>query len=124
MNAKQAKKLRWYARSQEVLMPPPVVNEKGVSSMLLVYEHPKTWTDRAGNEQTFINRTVQYNPRTSGKGLYKALKGKNARIRDSIERTRIVCQVRVAEVLAARQRAADAEMAKAQSGAVDVASPL
>lgn len=85
-------------------MPAPVVNEKGVSSLLLVYEHPKLWTDRKGEEHTFVNRTVQYNPRTSGKGLYKALKGKNARVKQSIEQTRILCQIRIAEVLAARQK--------------------
>ena len=95
------------------MMPPPVVNEKGVSSLLLVYEHPKLWTDPKGDEHTFVNRTVQYNPRTSGKGFYKALKGKNARIRNPIPQTRILCQVRIAEVLGARQRAEAEKLAAA-----------
>ena len=85
-------------------MPAPVVNEKGVSSLLLVYEHPQVYTDRHGVEQTFVNRTVQYNPRTSGKGLYKALKKKKAKVKQGIEQTRILCQIRIAEVLAARQQ--------------------
>ena len=105
-------------------MPPPQVDEKGVSSLLLVYEHPKLYTDVAGREQTFVNRTIQYNPRTSGKGFYKALKGKNARIRNPIEQTRILCQIRIAEVFAARQRAADAEVAASRAGAVDVDGTL
>ena len=45
---------------------------KGVSSLLLVYEHPKTWTDQKGNEHTFVNRTIQYNPRHLEKASTKS----------------------------------------------------
>ena len=102
MNQKMAKKLRWYARVQEAMMPDPVVNEKGVSSLLLVYEHPKLWKDGLGNEHTFTNRTLQYNPRTSGKGFYKVLKKQRARIKGSIPYCRYMCQKRIIELLAAR----------------------
>jgi hypothetical protein len=88
-------------------MPNPAVNEKGVSSLLLVYEYPKTYTDRVGDERTFTNRTLQYNPRTSGKGFYKVLKKKRARITGSISHCRLMCQTRIIELLTARSRGAD-----------------
>lgn len=103
-NQKMAKKLRWYARTQEALMPDPVVNSKGVSSLLLVYEYPKTYTDRVGDVRTFTNRTLQYNPRTSGKGFYKVLKKKRARISGTIPYVRFMCQKRIIELLAARSQ--------------------
>lgn len=102
MNAKKAKKLRWYARAQEAIMPAPVVNKEGVPSTLLVYNHPKIWKDRDGNEHTFVNRTVQYNPRTSGKGFYKALKGAGANIKGTLPYVRFMCQQRIIQCLAAK----------------------
>ena len=116
MNQKQCKKLRWYARTQEAMMPDPVVNEKGVSSLLLVYEHPKTYTDRVGDVRTFINRTLQYNPRTSGKGFYKVLKKKRARIKGSIPYVRYMCQRRIIELLAARSQGNSGAPADIQPG--------
>jgi hypothetical protein len=116
MNQKMAKKLRWYARTQEAMMPDPVVNEKGVSSLLLVYEHPRTYTDRVGDVRTFINRTLQYNPRTSGKGFYKVLKKKRARIKGSIPYVRYMCQRRIIELLAARSQGNSGAPADSQPG--------
>jgi hypothetical protein len=104
MNAKRCKKLRWYARAQEVLMPAPVVNEKGISSLLLVYPHRKVFKDPEGVEHEFFNHTIQYNPRTSGKGFYKALKGKRARVQGKLPFVRYMCQRRIIEVLSARQQ--------------------
>lgn len=115
-NQKMAKKLRWYARTQEAMMPDPVVNEKGVSSLLLVYEHPRTYTDRVGDVRTFINRTLQYNPRTSGKGFYKVLKKKRARIKGSIPYVRYMCQRRIIELLAARSQGNSGAPADIQPG--------
>jgi len=109
MNAKRCKKLRWYARVQEAMMPDPKIHpETGIPSTLLVYNHSKIYTDKYGNEHTFTNRTIQYNPRTSGKGFYKALKGKNANIRGSISFARYMCQQRIIQLLAARSGGAGA----------------
>lgn len=84
-------------------MPDPKIHPvTGIPSTLLVYDHPKTYTDKDGHEQTFHNRTIQYNPRTSGKGFYKALKGGRANIRGSIAFTRYMCQQRIVQLLAAR----------------------
>ncbi len=105
MSSRRFKKLRWYARVQEAMMPDPVVDERGVSSLLLVYEHPKTWVDREGKERVFVNRTIQYNPRTSGKGFYKVLKRKRARVRGSIPFVRHMCQARIAELLLVKKAA-------------------
>jgi hypothetical protein len=102
VNAKRAKKLRWYARTQEAMMPDPMINEAGIPSTLLVFNHPKVWKDAEGVEHTFTNRTIQYNPRTSGKGFYKALKGGNANIRGTIPYVRFMCQQRIVRLLAAR----------------------
>lgn len=102
MNAKMAKKLRWYARAQEMAMPDIMVNSKGIPSTLLVYEHKKVFKDAEGNERDFTNITIQYNPRTSGKGFYRVLKKKRARIKGSIEQCRTICAIRCTELLAAR----------------------
>jgi|SRR5882672_1751276 len=118
MNSKRAKKLRWYARVQEAMMPDQVISPQGIPSTLLVYNHPRKWKDQLGNEHTFVNRTIQYNPRTSGKGFYKALKGKNANIRGSIAFVRYMCQKRIIELLAARNnRVAPADVVPEQQPA-------
>jgi hypothetical protein len=104
-------------------MPEPKINEKGIPSTLLIYDHPKIWKDRQGNEHTFVNRTLQYNPRTSGKGFYKALKGKRARIAGSIPYVRYMCQRRIIEVLSARQQrdaAVDAVQGLPEPGPVEL----
>lgn len=106
MNGKQAKKLRWYARVTESMMPDPVVNEKGVSSLLLVYEYPRTAKRRDGSFQQVVRRTIQYNPRTSGKGFYKALKGKRARVRGTVPFVRYMCQQRIIQMLTAKREGA------------------
>lgn len=86
-------------------MPDPKIHpETGIPSTLLVYNHPKVWKDMHGTEHTFTNRTIQYNPRTSGKGFYKALKGKRANIRGSLSFVRYMCQQRIIEMLGQRGR--------------------
>lgn len=83
-------------------MPNPVINKEGIPSTLLVYNHPRSWVDKDGQTQVFTNRTIQYNPRTSGKGFYKALKGAKANIKGSIPYVRFMCQQRIIQILAAK----------------------
>lgn len=118
MNAKTAKKLRWYARVQEMHMPDPVVNSDGVSSLLLIYHRRKFSNGDPASQ------TIQYNPRTSGKGFYRVLKKKRATLRGSIAWTRFMCQRRIVELLGAR-RARDSAVsagAAAQHLEVDMGS--
>src|SRR5208282_6798891 len=130
MNAKQAKKLRWFARAQEAGMPDPMINKEGIPSTLLVYNHPKTFKDRSGNEHTFVNRTIQYNPRTSGKGYYRALKAAGLKLRGTLPRVRQTCQYRAIRALTEKQQRAgdsarpDAEaLAMAAAGMVQQGAP-
>lgn len=89
-------------------MPDVMVNHEGIPSTLLIYKHPKVFKDAQGEEHTFTNITIQYNPRTSGKGFYRVLKKKRARIKGSIGNARAICGTRVIELLSARrQRDAD-----------------
>lgn len=108
-------------------MPEPKVNEKGVSSLLLVYEHPRSWTDQYGRKSTFVNRTLQYNPRTSGKGFYKVLKKQRARIKGTIPYARYMCQRRIIELLTVRSQGATGATAAIQqpghAGPVEVPLP-
>ncbi len=39
MSGKRFKKLRWLARAQEAAMPDIMVNEQGIPSTVLVYDH-------------------------------------------------------------------------------------
>jgi hypothetical protein len=108
MNGKQAKKLRWFARAQEAGMPDIMVNSQGVPSTVLVYDHKKIYTDKFGKEHEIIRRTVQYNPRTSGKGYYRALKAAGVKLRGSVPKVRQVCQFRAIKALTEKQQRAGA----------------
>ncbi len=122
MNAKQAKKLRWFARAQEAAMPDIMVNKEGIPSTVLVYNHRKVFKDANGDEHEYVNRTIQYNPRTSGKGYYRALKSADVRLRGSIARVRQTCQFKAIERLTAKQqRAGDRARPDAESLAVAAA---
>src|ERR1017187_98531 len=122
MSGKSAKKLRWLARVQEAGMPDIMVNEKGIPSTVLVYDHPKVFKDALGNEHTFIRRTVQYNPRTSGKGYYRALKATKIKIRGNLPLVRQTCQFRIIRTLTEKQqRAGDVAQPNAEALAVAAA---
>lgn len=122
MNAKQAKKLRWFARAQEAAMPDIMVNKEGIPSTVLVYNHRKVFKDANGDEHEYVNRTIQYNPRTSGKGYYRALKSADVRLRGSIARVRQTCQFKAIERLTAKQqRAGDRARPDAESLAISAA---
>jgi hypothetical protein len=108
MNGKQAKKLRWFARAQEAGMPDIMVNSQGVPSTVLVYDHKKIFTDKFDKEHEIIRRTVQYNPRTSGKGYYRALKAAGVKLRGSVPKVRQVCQFRAIKALTEKQQRAGA----------------
>lgn len=130
MNAKQAKKLRWFARAQEAGMPDAMINTQGVPSTLLVYNHKKVFTDAEGVEHEYVNRTIQYNPRTCGKGYYRALKSAGVRLRGSIPRVRQTCQFKAIQRLTEKQQRAgdrarpDAEsLAMAAAGVVLPSAP-
>jgi len=101
-------------------MPTPKINKEGIPSTLLVYNHPKTWKDIHGNEHAFTNRTIQYNPRTSGKGFYRALKGGKANIKGTVPYVRFMCQQRIIQVLAAKH-AGEAGAAAGAAGGLPVA---
>jgi hypothetical protein len=122
MNAKRAKKLRWFARAQEAAMPDIMVNEKGIPSTVLVYDHRKIVIDKEGKEHEIIRRTVQYNPRTSGKGYYRALKAAKIRLRGSVALVRQTCQFRAIKALTEKQqRAGDSARPGAESLAMAAA---
>jgi hypothetical protein len=122
VNAKQAKKLRWFARAQEAAMPDIMINKEGIPSTLLVYNHKKIFVDAKGDEHEYINRTIQYNPRTCGKGYYRALKSSGLRLRGSIARVRQTCQFKAIERLTAKQqRAGDSARPDAESLAISAA---
>jgi hypothetical protein len=127
MNAKQAKKLRWFARAQEAAMPDPMINKDGIPSTLLVYNHRKIFMDDKGVEHEYFNRTIQYNPRTCGKGYYRALKSSGLRVRGSVARARQICQFKAIERLTAKQqRAGDRARPDAESlamAAIGVGQP-
>lgn len=122
MNAKQAKKLRWYARAQEAGMDTPKIHpESGIPSTLLVYNHRKVWTDKDGVEHDFVNRTIQYNPRTSGKGFYRAIKKAKIKLRGDIVRVRGQCQFRAVQMYTQRAEAesrARSELESQSAGAL------
>jgi hypothetical protein len=85
-------------------MPAPTVDKEGVSSQLLVYRYRKlTPKDHNGNQREFSVATIQYNPRTSGKGFYRVLKKRRARIKGSIANCRIQCGARIVELLTAKR---------------------
>ncbi|MGO8974862.1 MAG: hypothetical protein ACLQNV_15225 [Steroidobacteraceae bacterium] len=122
MSGKSFKKLRWLARAQEAAMPDIMVNEKGIPSTVLVYDHPKIFKDKEGNEHTIVRRTIQYNPRTSGKGYYRALKAAKIRIRGNLPFVRQTCQFRAIKALTEKQqRAGDRARPDAESLAVAAA---
>ncbi len=122
MNAKQAKKLRWLARAEEAAMPDIMMNKEGIPSTLLVYNHRKVFKDAKGVEHEYVNRTIQYNPRTCGKGLYRALKSSGLRLRGSVARTRQACQFKAIQRLTEKQqRAGDRARPDAESLAVAAA---
>ena len=122
MNAKQAKKLRWMARAVEAGMPDIMVNEQGIPSTVLVYDHKKIVKDREGKEHEIIRRTVQYNPRTSGKGYYRALKAAKIRLRGTVPFVRQACQFRAIKALTEKQqRAGDRARPDAESLAMAAA---
>jgi hypothetical protein len=122
MSGKRFKKLRWFARAQEAAMPDIMVNEKGIPSTVLVYDHRKTITDAKGVEHEIIRRTVQYNPRTSGKGYYRALKAAHVRLRGNLATVRQICQFRVVKALTEKQqRAGDVAQSNAEALAVAAA---
>jgi hypothetical protein len=122
MNAKQAKKLRWFARAQEAAMPDIMVNEKGIPSTVLVYDHKKVFTDKEGIEHEYVRRTVQYNPRTSGKGYYRALKAARIKLRGNLPLVRQTCQFRAIKALTEKQqRAGDRARPDAEALAVGAA---
>ena len=130
MNAKRAKKLRWFARAQEAAMPDIMVNEKGIPSTVLVYDHKKIVIDKEGKEHEIVRRTVQYNPRTSGKGYYRALKAAKIRLRGNLPLIRQTCQFRAIKALTEKQQRAgdrarpDAEaLAVAAAGVVQPGAP-
>jgi hypothetical protein len=122
MNAKRAKKLRWMARAVEAGMPDIMVNAQGIPSTVLVYDHRKIVTDRAGKEHEIIRRTIQYNPRTSGKGYYRALKAARIRLRGNLPFVRQACQFKAIKALTEKQqRAGDRARPDAEALAVAAA---
>lgn len=103
-------------------MPDIMVNEKGIPSTVLVYDHKKIVVDAKGNEHEIIRRTVQYNPRTSGKGYYRALKAANIRLRGGLPFVRQTCQFRAIKALTEKQqRAGDRARSDAEALAVAAA---
>jgi len=87
-----------------------------------VYNHRKVFKDAEGVEHEYFNRTLQYNPRTCGKGYYRALKASGLRLRGSVARTRQVCQFKAIERLTAKQqRAGDRARPDAESLAMAAA---
>jgi hypothetical protein len=130
MSGKSFKKLRWLARAAEAAMPDIIVNNCGIPSTVLVYEHRKVFTDKEGVDHEFFRRTVQYNPRTSGKGYYRALKAANIKLRGTLPLVRQTCQFRAIKALTEKQQRAgdrarpDAEaLAVAASGVVQPGTP-
>jgi hypothetical protein len=121
INAKRAKKLRWFARAQEAAMPDIMVNKQGIPSTLLVYDHKKIVTDRNGKEHEIVKRTIQYNPRTSGKGYYRALKAANIRLRGNLPLIRQTCQFRAIKALTEKQQRAG-DIARSDAEALAVAA--
>jgi hypothetical protein len=122
MSGKSFKKLRWLARAQEAAMPDIMVNERGIPSTVLVYDHKKIFTDAKGVEHEFLRRTVQYNPRTSGKGYYRALKAAKIKLRGTLPLVRQTCQFRAIRALTEKQqRAGDSARPDAEALAVAAA---
>lgn len=102
-------------------MPDIVVNGQGIPSTVLVYDHKKILKDREGNEHEIIRRTVQYNPRTSGKGYYRALKAADIRVRGNLPLVRQTCQFRAIKALTEKQQRAGA-VARPDAEALAVAA--